>query len=92
MSAPDATAARNASEPECANGAVADVLHVVALLQERCHPDPLSTLATHLRDAGDIAHLVLAHQQNHGVTADPGADKVSGPTFVELLCGQPEQK
>src|SRR5215207_959633 len=53
-------------------GAVAEVLHQMAVVGERRHADPLRALAAHLRDAGDLA-LALGVQQHHRVAADPGA-------------------
>ena len=53
-------------------GAVAEVLHQVAVVGEGRLPDPLRALAAHLRDAGDLA-LALGVQQHHRVAADAGA-------------------
>ena len=56
-------------------GAVADVLHHVTLVEEGGHPGPLDALAAHLGDAGDVADLLLIHHQHHGVAADAASDE-----------------
>ena len=55
--------------------AVAEVLHQVALADERAHAYPVRALAAHLRGAGDVADAVFVHEQHHRVAADARADQ-----------------
>jgi hypothetical protein len=55
-------------------GPVADVLDEVVVVCERRHADPLRALAAHLGDTCDVA-VALGVEQEHRVTADPGAHK-----------------
>ena len=57
--------------------AVAHVLEEVVIFDKWRGADPLSTFATHLRDAGDMTGLLARDDADHPVTTDACADQRS---------------
>ena len=55
--------------------AVAEILHEVLALEERCHAEPLGTLVAHARETDEIADALGLHQPDHGVAPDAAADQ-----------------
>ncbi len=61
--------------PGVEEGAIADVLHEVVVVDEGLEPDPRRPLGPHRDEVGHAA-LLFVHERIHGVAADPAADQL----------------
>ncbi len=55
--------------------AVTEVLDEMGRADERRHPDPLRSLASHAREPDDVAHALGLHHRHHRMAADPAPDE-----------------